>query len=187
MGFRARNDAQMLTITVEIQAEGTHEEDVTLVPIIGQDVVYELQGHGYTVTSATTGRRGGDFLVQVVMDVTRLATNAWVHKEEILSDTSSLIAICSGVVPALRFFVHAYQRRTGQGRNTSLSQPMKLTLEIDGAPVTVEASSIEQAEAALELVQRFKKQHPRVAKNVNQKSKAKIKAHVPAQTNRKHR
>lgn len=180
-----------VTILFELISEGSNEVDLALVNAVGRDVTNALQNDGALVQSVETGAsaRGGEFLVEVITTVTTIAADAWAYKdafEHVLNDAGSLVTICTGVVPLLQRLFQSHKQRTGQHTGTPL-QPMKITLEIDGAPVTIEANDVEQAEAALKVAQYFYRSHPAVAKKVNSQSKVKVKGSLPSQPQRKRR
>jgi hypothetical protein len=170
-----------LTMTFELVAEGSYEEDLAMVAALGREVVNDLQKQGALVQPIISGQRGGDFLVQVVTtlqaEISHLAGEAWAHKDELLSDSSSLVTICTPIAALLHFVLLRHRRRS--------QQPIKLSMEIDGAPVTIEAADIEQAEAGLQLAQRFSQHHPGVAKKVIPQSKVKIKGSIAPQPRRR--
>ncbi|GAC1364945.1 MAG: hypothetical protein NVSMB38_45910 [Ktedonobacteraceae bacterium] len=56
---------------------------------------------------------------------------------------------------------------------------------IDGAPITIEAANFNDAEAMLELAQRFHVVHPTV--NVTPQSQVKIRTVVPKKAQRRRR
>jgi hypothetical protein len=182
-------NGQQLTITLELLPDGIHEADLVIVNTVGSDIVSDLQGRGYGISPVSTGQRGGEFLVQFVTYITttavHLAGEAWAHKEifeRVMNDASTLVTICTSIVPLLRSLVQAHHKHA---QPSSPRQILKIMVEIDGAPVTVEAEDITQAEAGLQLARRFYEKHLAAAKKVTLKSKVKVKGHVPAQTQRK--
>jgi hypothetical protein len=180
-----------VTILFELISEGSNEVDLALVNAVGRDVTNALQNDGALVQSVETGAgaRGGEFLVQVITTVTTIAADAWAYKdafEHVLNDAGSLVTICTGVTPLLQRLFQSHKQRAGQYIGTTL-QPLKITLEIDGAPVTIEANDVEQAEAALKVAQRFYRSHPDVAKKVTPQSNVKVKGSLPGQPQRKRR
>jgi len=53
--------------------------------------------------------------------------------------------------------------------------PIKISVVIDGAPVSVEAADLQDAEAAVKLAQRFHSAHPAVKVTGKSQVKAKVK------------
>jgi hypothetical protein len=157
-----------------------------MVSAVRRDTVDELQNPGYSVQPVPGGQRGADVLVNVITTLTNIATNVWANKEtleRVLTDAGGLVTVCGGIAPIAKTLLHALQKRTATTHN--VQEAIKITLEIDGAPVTVEAADLEQAEAALTLAQQFHSSHPTVATQVTTRSKVKLKASVPKTQQRK--
>ena len=53
--------------------------------------------------------------------------------------------------------------------------PIKISVVIDGAPVSVEAADLQDAEAAVKVAQRFHSAHPAVKVTGKSQVKAKVK------------
>jgi hypothetical protein len=181
-------DPQQLTITLELRSEGLYEADLALVADVGRATVEELEEGGYTVQPVVTELRGGDFLVQVLMFLESIPVNVWAHKalvERVMADAATLIGICAGIVPLVRRVLHAHKRQAD--KQHVVLQPIKMTLEVDGHQVTVEAQDVEGADAGLKAAARFYEQHPDAAKKVTPRSSVKVKGTLPAQPRRKRR
>src|SRR6266567_2801300 len=115
----AAQNGQQLTITLELLPEGINEADLVIVNKVGSDIISDLQGHGYGISPVSTGQRGGEFLVQFVTYITTtavyLAGEAWAHKEtfeRVMNDASTLVTICTGIVPLLRSVVQSHRKRS---------------------------------------------------------------------------
>ena len=186
---QASHDAQQLTITLELLSEGIYEADLALVAAIGRATIDELkEGDKYTVRPVHTGERGGDFLVQVLTFLEAIPVDVWTHKaliERVMADAGVLVGICTGIVPLIRRVFQAHEQQTDKKR--IVLQPIKMTLEIDGHQVTVEAEDVEGADAGLKAAVRFYEQHPDAAKKVTPRSSVKVKGKIPAQPQRKRR
>jgi hypothetical protein len=180
---------QEVSFVFELLTEGTHEADIALVNTIGQEVSTALQNEGGRVQSVSppgAASRGGEFLAGLVTFVATTAVSAWVHRDAVLADAGALVEICTGVVPVLRWLLRSHKQHAEQINTTP--PPPKITLEIDGAVITVEAADIEDAEAAaFKLAQRFLKQHPTVARKATTHSKVKAQAKLPPQPRLKRR
>ena len=189
MSFQSDADNPLqLFIQLEIFPEYADEATLAIVSAVSRDTLDELQNTGYDVQSTPTGQRGGDVLVTIVTTLTTIAASAWANKEifeRVITDAGGLVTVCSGIIPIAEKLQHVFKKRTATASNTSA--PLKITVEIDGAPVTVEAADLEQAEAALTLAQRFYSSHPTVATQVTTHSKVKLKANVPKSQQRKRR
>lgn len=182
------NSPLQLLIQLEILPEQADEADLAMVSAVGRDTIDELQNAGYSVQSVPTGQRGAEVLVDVVTTLTNIATNVWSNKETIervITDIGSLVTVCGGIVPLMETLQRVFKKRTANTSNAQES--LKITVEIDGAPITVEAADLEQAEAALTLAQRFHASHPTIAANVTTNSKVKLQASVPKTQRRKRR
>src|SRR5437763_9092987 len=153
-------DSQQLTITLELLSEGFYEADLALVTAVGRAIVGGLEEDRYTIRPVATGQRGGDFLVQVLAFLEVVPAEVWTHKalvERLMADAGTLVGICTGVVPLIRRVFQGHKQQEEQKH--VVLQPIKVTLEIDGHPVSVEAGDVEEAEAALKLARRFYEQH----------------------------
>ena len=187
MSFMSSTDGSpRLTINLEILAEDASDLDLALTSAVGRDTIDELQHDGYIVQPVSTGQRGGEILVEVITTLTTIAAHAWAHKEtfeRVINDTGALVTVCGGIVPIAKTLLQAFGKRTASSSNA----PIKMTLEIDGAPISVEAADLEQAEAALTLAQKFYASHPASAQKVTAASKVKLKGCVPKVPQRKRR
>lgn len=88
------------------------------------------------------------------------AVEAWTHIDAI----AALCAIFETTKPLL---AHVFK---AQGKHA-----VKISVEIDGAAVSVEAADLENAEAALILAKRFHSAHPAVKVTAGSKVKAKVR------------
>src|SRR5438552_657184 len=161
-----------LVMTLELVADES-EGDPALVNAVGRDTVTALQQEGDMVRPVYTGQKGG-FLVEVVTTVTQLAITAWENRavaEEVIADLSGLLTIFDIVLPKLKQLLHAHEQRVGKEESTS--NPMKIVLEIDGVPFSIEPSDVMQDDAASKLTLQFRSAHPLVAPQVTMKSKVK--------------
>ena len=191
-----RQNLQQMKILLEILPEDPSEKDPALLQAIERDTIDALEHDGYTIQSVATGQRGGGPLVEVITTATTIATSdwamAWANREvveHIMNDTSALVTVCGGVVSVLHRLIQAHRKRMKQAHPTSPQppSPIKITVEIDGAPVTLETVDVEQAEAVMKMVQQFQTHHPAVAAKTTAKSKVKVTATVPKKPQRKRR
>ena len=180
MDTQANSDhSNRFKITLEVVPDDSHDADPALVDAVGRDTADALRNDGYTIEPVYTGTRGGGLLVNVVMPM--LATT-WAQKDIILADGSALVTIFTPIVLIARKLHEAHDQR--KGKDAAQQSPIKITVEIDGAPISIEAPDRETAET---LAQRFLTQHPAIASRVTSQSKAKIKASVPKKPPRKRR
>ncbi len=181
------NPPQFL-LQLEILTEHADEADLALMSAAGREIIDDLQIAGYTVQPVSTGQRGGDVLVNVVTTLTTIATNAWANKESIervVTDASGLVTVCGGIASVGKMLLQVFKKRATTTGNTQ--EPVKISVEIDGAPMTVEAADLEQGEAALKLALQFYASHPTIATHVTTHSKAKLRASLPKAPRRKRR
>src|SRR5260370_2302716 len=144
MSSQAESDnSNGFRITLEVTPDDPHDADPALVDAVGRDTADALSNDGYTIEPVYTGTRGGDFLVNV------LAT-AWAQKDTILADGSALTTIFTPVVSFAKRLHEAHGRRVG--KDAAQQSPIKITVEIDGASISIEAPDRETAET---LAQRF--------------------------------
>ncbi len=94
---------------------------------------------------------------------------AWTNRDIILSDGSALVTLLTPVVLIAKYLHEAHERRVAKGANQQ--SLIKITAEIDGAPISIEAPDLETAKAALELAGHFQTQHPMVANETISKSR----------------
>ncbi len=172
---------QQITLSLEVVPEDPQDADAALVSAVGLDTTEALRNEGYAVEPSYTGQRGG-FLVDVVIP---FLTAVWAQKEVILADLSALISIFSAAIPVVQRLRKAYEQHIG--KDTAQQAPIKITLEIDNASISVEAPDLQRAESALALAQQFQNQYPRVAAKVSNRSHITVKGSVPKRPQRQRR
>jgi len=183
MSSQAESDnSNRFRITLEVIPDDPHDADPALVDAVGRDTADALRNDGYTIEPVYTGTRGGDFLVGILIP---MLVTAWTQKDTILADGSALITIFTPVVSFAKRLHEAHERRVG--KDAAQQSPIKITVEIDGASISIEAPDLENAEGAIKLAQRFQTQHPAVASKVTNRSSAKLKASVSKRPPRKRR
>lgn len=179
------SSSQQLIITLDIEPEDLRDSDPAWIDAIRRDTEDALQHEGYTIQYPYTGTRGAP-TVELITTVTQAATYAWDHRavaEEIINNLGALVTIFGGVIPPIK---HLFQSHRQRASKEALPQsPIKITIDIDGSPISVEAPDVEQAEAALQLAQRYHNSYPN--KKVTSKSKIAVKASVPARKSRPRR
>ncbi len=149
-------------ILLEVEQEDEQESNPVVIGEVGRNIVSGLRQEGYAVEPVYSGQKGGLELLFTVWAVLQSgAAEAWTHVDVI----ASLCAIFETTKPLLLRVFKAQEKH-----------PIKIFLMIDGAPVSVEATDLEDAEAALKLAQRFHSAHPAV--KVTGKSQVKAKVRV---------
>lgn len=168
-------------ITLEVVSEDSHFADPALVDAVGRDTTDALHNHGYSIEPVYTSQRGG-FLVDVLIP---FLTIAWTNKDIILADGSALVTIITPVVMLIQHLREAHEKRVG--KEAFQQAPIKITVEIDGSPIAIEAPDLETAEDALKLARHFQTQHPVIAAKVTSQSLVKVTGSVPKRPPRKRR
>lgn len=182
------NIPSQILIQLEILTEHADEADLALVSAVRRDTIDGLKTAGYITQPVSSAQRSGDILVEVVTTLSTIASNTWANKaiiERVITDAGGLVTVCAGIIPIAKTLSQAFKQRAAD--TGKIQEPVKITIEIDGAPITIEAAGLEQAEAALKLAQRFHSAHTMVAKSVTPLSKVKIKANMPKAPRRKRR
>jgi hypothetical protein len=169
------------TITLEIASEDPKDSNPALVDAVGRDTTEALIKDGFTVEPVYTGQRGG-FLVDVLIP---FLAATWANKDIILADGSALITLITPVFTLTQYLREAHEKRIGK---VAFQQaPIKITVEISGALISIETPDLETAEGAMKLAQRFQTQYPTVASHVTSQSNVKVKGSVPKRPPRKRR
>jgi hypothetical protein len=169
--------AKSLHITLELDGD-----DPAFTNSIGLDVVTTLQDEGYSIEPVYTGQRGGDILVEIGMTLAQaliFVKDNHAAISEGIGDLGGLVGICTGVVPLCKQMLHATAKHTQTGlapTGAMVPIPIKITVEIDGHPISVEAADLEQAKAAIILAHQFATAYPAAAKQVSPAT-SKVKAH----------
>lgn len=174
--------SQELAIIFELVTDKDRSEgDVALVFAVGRETVSALELEDCIVRSIYTGQKGG-FLVEVI---TRAAQFTWNYHEEIIADLSGLVTIFGSIVPILKRMCQIHEKYVGKEERAA--SPIKIKIEIDGAPIIVEAPDVARAEAALKLAHRYYSIHPDTASHATIKSKVKIQGQIPPRKRRQRR
>jgi hypothetical protein len=182
----AQPTSETLSMTLELIAD-EQSGDPALAIAVGRDIVASLQHDGYAVHPVYKGQMGGIF-VEVVTTITQMATMAWNNRaiaDEAIADLSGLVIIFGSILPALKKVLHAHEQRVG--KEESVANPIKISLMIDGAPLSVEAPDVTQADAALKLAQQFRAAHSTSAPRVTTKSKVAAQVRVPTPKRKRRR
>jgi len=178
---------ESLAITLELVHDaGEGDQDPALVSAIGSDTVETLQRNGYALHPIYTGQRGGSFLVEVITAISQVASQVWANKaviEEVVNDTAALTTVFSAVIPIARSIFHIHEQRVG--KDESQAQPLTIVIEVDGARISLAASDLTQADAALTVAQHFVAAHPQVASQVTTRSKVSMQGRIPRRPRRR--
>jgi len=169
------------TITLEVVPEDPQQADPALVDAIGRDTIDALRNKGYTIEPVYTGQRGG-VLVAVLIP---FLIDIWTSKDIILADGSALVTIMTPIVIIIQHLREAHEKRVGN--EAFQKTPIKITVEINGNPISVETPDLQTAEGAMILARRFLAQHPGAAVQMTSQSQVKITGSVPKRLPRKRR
>ncbi len=166
---------QHIAVQLEIVSEDEQDAGPATAAEVGQDAVDALRKNGYTVQPIYTGQRGG-FLVEVITLLENLPGDIWSHKD-VLDVLSALCTIFGTIIPIAKHMLQRDQKRVANDKTQKL--PIKITIEIDGAPISIEAHDLEAAESAMKLAKHFQASHPTITEKVTPHSKVKIKGSIP--------
>lgn len=159
---RSSADALGFEILLEVEPEDEQESNPVVIGEVGRNMVHGLRQEGYGVERVYSGQRGGLELLFAVWTVVQGgAMVAWSHVDAL----AALCAIFETTKPLLLRVFKSQEKHS-----------IKISVVIDGAPVSIEAADLEGAEAALKLAQRFHAAHPAV--KVTGKSQVKAKVRV---------
>jgi hypothetical protein len=168
------------TLTVELEFVDADERivDPATVGQVSSEVVNALRTGGYTVTPTYTSARGGDLFALVMQMAQTIQDN-----KEFLQTLFTL------ATPIATYLLKRQQTETEPSskkpqRPEKQDKPVKVTIEIDGASLTIEAADTANA---LGLAERFQTLYPTVASRVSSNSKVKVVGHVPARQRRSRR
>ena len=171
---------QVSPILLEIVAEDEHDVDPVAIGEASRAIMNEVKQDGHSIEPQYTGQRGGlDLIFEVLPYMRTLWADVYTQR-----DTISVIANLSTVFAAISpIAMSIFKAREKQGTTAPTPlQPIKLTIMIDGAPITVAAADLKDAESALELAKRFHTAHSTVKPTLQ--SQVKIQAKVPKKQRR---
>ena len=172
-------------ITLELVAD-EEEGDPALINAVGRDTVAALQREGFTLRPVYTGQRGGPFVVEVLQAIEQAAEQVWANRaaiEEGLASLASIVTIFSPIPALITWLRLAHEHQVGQ--DESRTHPVKITIEVEGAQLAVEAADEVQADAALALAHQFLTAHPTEATRVTPKSRVKMQGRIPRKPHRR--
>ena len=154
-------DAPRCEVLLEVEPEDERESNPAVIGEIGRHIVSGLRQEGYAVEPMYSGQKGALELLFTVGTVLQSgAVEAWTHVDTI----ASLCAIFETTKPLLLRVFRAQEKHA-----------VKISVVIDGEPVSVEAADLQDAEAALKLAKRFHSAHPAVKVTAQSQVKAKVR------------
>ncbi len=182
------NQEQPHPIILEIMAEDPHDTDPVAIGEVGREILDEVKQDGVKVEPVYTGQRGGLELLFEVFNYVQttaqmLGTDVYAQRD-VIGEIANLVTVFVGVSPLASKLFKAREKHAAKQAMVAQEpqQPVKISVVIDGAPITVEATNFKDAEALLELAKKFHSAHPNV--NVTSQSQVKIQASVPKKARR---
>ncbi len=174
-------------IILEIVAEDEHDVDPVAIGEVGRGMLDEVKQDGFTVEPVYTGQRGGlDLLFEVfnyVQTTAQMVGTDIYAQRDMIGEIANLVTVFVGVSPlAMKLFKAREKHEAKQALVAQGQHPVKISMVIDGAPITIEAANFKDAEAMLELAKKFHSAHPNV--NATPQSQVKIQASVPKKARR---
>ncbi len=174
---------QIPPILLEVVAEDEQNADIVAIGEASRAIMSEVKQDGYAIEPQYTGQRGGlDLIFEVLPYLHTVWADVYAQRDTIgvIANLSTVFAAVSPIALAV------FKAREKNATVSPVSeQPVKLTIMIDGAPITIEAANLKDAESALELAKRFHAAHPTV--KPTPQSQVKIQAKVPKKQQRRHR
>ena len=153
----AQSSNQSAVIQLEVASDDEQKADIADVDEVGRCLFDELTQNGYAVKPASTGRKGGGPLYDIVLSIPPFLYD---NKDWLL-----------GSLPlVLECLLIASKRH--EEREKAKRPPLKITLEVNGKPVITEVSDPKDAVKLLEQLQRA------------QHDKVKVKVRVPKKKRR---
>lgn len=169
------------TITLGVVSEDPQDSDPALVDAVGRDITDALSKNGFTIEPIYMGQRGG-FLVNVLIP---FLAATWTSKDIILADSSALVTLMAPVFTLVQHLREVHEKRVG--KEAFQQAPIKISVKVSGASISVEAPDLETAEGAMNLALHFQAEHPTVASRVTSQSNVQVTGSVPKRPPRKRR
>ena len=179
-------------IILEIVAEDERDADPVAIGEVGRGILDEVKQDGFTVEPVYTGQRGGvELLFEIfnyVQTTAQMVGTDIYAQRDVIGVVASLLTIFDITRPLAMQVFHAREKHEAKQAviaatpPTQEQHPVKISIVIDGAPITVEATNFKDAEAMLELAKEFYAKHPNV--NATPQSQVKIQASVPKKARR---
>ncbi|MBE3568075.1 MAG: hypothetical protein IMW90_20350, partial [Thermogemmatispora sp.] len=148
--------AERLQVLLElVPAAGTEgAADLALLTALHHELATTLQQEGFLLQPpAATGQKGTpDFFIEAWLILQQVAGTVWQHHAAIaegLADLSALVTLFEKLLPVLKRLCERHARLVGQ--QASQERSLRWTIELGETRLTLEASALDQAEAALQL------------------------------------
>lgn len=188
---------ESLQITVEVSTEEpeiAEEIDVALAGEVRTELRTQLEQDGFSVSLEKTEvqQKGGPVLFLVLIGIgthiVQFADMVWQQRhgiDEIIQDLGILYVICEKAVHIARRITQIHKKKTPA--RTADDQACKITIEVDGVPVTLNPKDLAEQNAALLLAQKIAQLAPEKARQVNVQSQVRVQGKLPKRNRRKHK
>jgi hypothetical protein len=188
--------AERLQVLLELvpAAEAEGAADLALLTALHHELATNLQQEGFVLQPpASTGQKGTpDFFIEAWLILQQVADTVWQHHAAIaegLADLSALVTLFEKLLPVLKRLRERHARLVGQ--QASQERSLSWTIELGETRLTLEASELDQAEAALRLAREvqdaFARSHPGSEKSGKLPGTVTVKGTVPPRRKRKRR
>jgi hypothetical protein len=159
---------QNIIVQLEVVPEDEREPDIADIDEVGRSLFEQLTNSGFTVTPTPTGRKGGEPLFDILVQV-----------PQFLQDNKDwLLAILNTLPPVLQCLLIARDSRAEKEK--AKRTPLKITLQVDNTVLTIETSDEKDAET---LLKHFPI-HLEETKKITSPGNVKIGVHVPKKRRR---
>ncbi len=170
-------------VILEIVAEDERDVDPVAIGEVGRGILDEVKQDGFTVEPVYTGQRGGLELLFEIVNAAQSTGQMIYAQRDAIGVVNNLFGIFGGVSSVVMLVFNARKKHEAKQAVVAQEQhPVKISIVIDGAPITVEAANFKDAETMLELAKKFHSVHPSV--NATPQSQVKIQASVPKKARR---
>ncbi len=164
-------DSRDLKLHLEVVPEDAHNTDPAGIGELSRDITQHLRSRGYSIEPVYTKERGGS-LFEILL---QLGQTTWDNRE-------FLLQLLTAATPLIQALLSKSEEESGQER--SQAQVVKITLEVDGAPVTIESNDLDDV---AKMVDKLRATHPQVAASMTPESSVKIKASARTRPSRRRR
>ncbi len=155
--------SQDIIIQLEIVSEDDQQPDSPDVEEVSREIVDALRSSGYTVEPTYTGTKGPP------------AFDIVVHIYNVIHDNEALLTAVFMTTSSILQCIMKVRDRRAEKEKTHRA-PIEISLEVNGKPLTVKASDVEDA---TKLVEQLRHTHPEAAKQALPQTNVKTRVQVP--------
>jgi hypothetical protein len=160
------SSTQHITIQLEVVPEDEQQRDIADIDEVGRSLFEQLRSTGYMVTPTSTGKKGGGPIFNILIQFPQFLHD---NKDWLLGSIPPLLE-------CLLIVRDKHVEREGTKR-----APLKVTLKIDGKPLTIETTDPKDA---AKLLERLQITYPKETSKVTPKSKIEVRVNVPKKKRR---